>query len=205
MYYGEKFNALTHLIGAALALAGGVVLITLAVQDGDPWKIVSVSIYGATLLLLYSASTLYHSVKGRAKRILQKLDHHSIYLLIAGSYTPFCLVTLRGPWGWSLFGVVWGLAVLGILQELRPGHATRKLSVAIYVVMGWAALAALFPLLEALGWAGFAWLAGGGLLYTVGIIFYALDARLRHAHGIWHLFVIAGSAAHYVAILYYVL
>lgn len=204
MYYGEKFNALTHLIGAALALAGGVVLITLAVQDGDPWKIVSISIYGATLLLLYSASTLYHSVKGRAKRILQKLDHHSIYLLIAGSYTPFCLVTLRGPWGWSLFGVVWGLAVLGILQELRPGRATRKLSVAIYVVMGWAALAALFPLLEALGWAGFAWLAGGGLLYTVGIIFYALDTRLRHAHGIWHLFVIAGSAAHFIAILYYV-
>ncbi|MHB1359544.1 MAG: PAQR family membrane homeostasis protein TrhA [Rhodocyclaceae bacterium] len=205
MYYGEKFNALTHLIGAALALAGGVVLVTLAVQDGDPWKIVSVSIYGATLLLLYSASTLYHSVKGRAKRILQKLDHFSIYLLIAGSYTPFCLVTLRGPWGWSLFGVVWGLAVLGILQELRPGRATRQLSVAIYVVMGWTALVAIVPLLEKLGLAGFAWLAGGGLLYTVGIIFYALDARLRHAHGIWHLFVIAGSAAHYVAILYYVL
>ncbi|MDO8960048.1 MAG: hemolysin III family protein [Rhodocyclaceae bacterium] len=205
MYYGEKFNALTHLIGAALALAGGVVLITLAVQDGDPWKIVSVSIYGATLVLLYSASTLYHSVKGRAKRILQKLDHHSIYLLIAGSYTPFCLVTLRGPWGWSLFGVVWGLAVLGILQELRPRRETRILSMAIYVLMGWVALVALFPLLEALSWAGFAWLAGGGLLYTVGITFYVLDARLRHAHGIWHLFVIAGSAAHYVAILYYVL
>ncbi|OGA11954.1 MAG: hemolysin III, partial [Betaproteobacteria bacterium RIFCSPLOWO2_02_FULL_65_20] len=156
MYYGEKFNALTHLVGAVLALAGTVVLIVLAALDGDPWKVVSVSIYGTTLTLLYSFSTLYHSLRGRGKNILRKLDHHSIYLLIAGSYTPFCLVTLRGPWGWSLFGVVWGLAALGSLQELRPKSGARILSVVIYVAMGWAALVALVPLVHALGPAGFA-------------------------------------------------
>lgn len=205
MYYGEKFNALTHLVGAVLALAGTAVLIVLAALDGDPWKVVSVSIYGVTLVLLYSFSTLYHSLRGRAKNILRELDHQGIYLLIAGSYTPFCLVTLRGPWGWSLLGVVWGLAVLGSLQELRSKNGARILSVAIYVVMGWVALVALVPLLQALGPAGFAWIAVGGLFYTVGILFYALDTRLTHGHGIWHLFVIAGSATHYVAILHYVL
>jgi len=205
MYYGEKFNALTHLVGAVLALAGTVVLIVLAVLDGDPWKVVSVSIYGVTLALLYSFSALYHSLRGRPKNILRKLDHHSIYLLIAGSYTPFCLVTLRGPWGWSLLGVVWGLAVFGSLQELRPKSGARILSVVIYVAMGWVGLVALVPLLHALGPAGFAWVAAGGLFYTIGIVFYALDTRLTHAHGVWHLFVLAGSATHYVAILNYVL
>jgi hemolysin III len=205
MYHGEKFNAWTHLVGAVLALAGTVALIVLASRDGDPWKLVSISIYGATLVLLYGVSTAYHSLRGRAKDVLRELDHHGIYLLIAGSYTPFCLVTLRGPWGWSLFGVVWGLAVLGSLQELRAGSETGLMSMVIYVVMGWVALVAVVPLLRALGLAGFAWLAGGGLLYTIGIVFYALDTRLVHAHGIWHLFVIAGSAAHYVAILLYVL
>lgn len=204
MYYGEKFNALTHLAGAVLALVGTVVLIVLAAQDGDPWKIVSVSIYGATLVLLYGFSTAYHSLRGRAKNILRELDHHSIYLLIAGTYTPFCLVTLRGPWGWSLFGAVWGLAVLGSLQELRPQGGARILSVVIYVVMGWVALVALVPMLRVLGPDGFAWVVAGGLFYTVGIVFYALDTRLRHSHGIWHLFVLAGSVAHYVAILRYV-
>ena len=205
MEHGEKFNALTHLVGAVLALAGTVVLIVLAALDGDPWKVVSVSIYSVTLVLLYSVSAAYHSLRGRAKNVLRKLDHHSIYLLIAGTYTPFCLVTLRGPWGWSLLGVVWGLAVLGILQELRSNGGARIRSVVIYVVMGWVALAALVPLLEALGSAGFAWLVAGGLSYTIGIVFYALDTRIKHAHGVWHLFVIAGSASHYVAILHYVL
>ena len=158
-----------------------------------------------TLILLYSTSTLYHSVRGRTKVILRKLDHLSIYLLIAGSYTPFCLVTLRGPWGWTLFGVVWTLALLGILQDLRQRSGPRILSVVIYITMGWVALVALAPLLQALGYAGFAWLAAGGLFYTIGIIFYALDTRLRHAHGVWHLFVIAGSATHYIAVLRYVL
>ena len=205
MHDGEKFNALTHLIGALLALAGSVVLIVLAALDGDPWKVVSVSVYGVTLVLLYSFSALYHGLHGRAKNLLRELDHHSIYLLIAGSYTPFCLVTLRGPWGWSLLSVVWGLAVLGSLQELRSKSGARILSVVIYVVMGWVALVALAPLRQALGSAGFAWLAAGGLFYTIGIVFYALDSRLTYAHGIWHLFVIAGSATQYIAILRYVL
>lgn len=205
MYRGEKFNAITHLVGLLLALAGTVVLIVLAALDGDPWKVVSVSIYGTTLVLLYSFSTSYHSFRGRAKNILRELDHHGIYLLIAGSYTPFCLVTLRGPWGWALFGVEWGLAVVGILQEVILKSRTRMLSVVVYVVMGWGALVALVPLLHGLGPGGFAWLAAGGLLYTIGIVFYAMDTRLRHAHGIWHLFVLAGSSAHYVAILRYVL
>ncbi len=205
MYYGEKFNASTHLVGAILALIGTIVLIAQAVPLGDPWKLASVSIYGVTLVLLYSFSALYHSVRGRAKRILRELDHHGIYLLIAGSYTPFCLVTLRGAWGWSLLGVVWGLAAIGSLQELSPRSGARILSVVIYVVMGWVALAALVPLQHGLGQAGFAWVAAGGLFYTVGIVFYALDTRLTHAHGIWHLFVIAGSTTHYVAIQHYVL
>jgi hemolysin III len=205
MYRGEKFNAVTHLVGAALALGGSVVLVVLAALTGDPWKIVSVSIYGLTLVLLYTVSTLYHSVRGSAKDVLRELDYQSIYLLIAGSYTPFCLVTLRGPWGWSLFGVMWGLAVVGCLQELGSRSEARILSVVIYVVMGWVALFALIPLLEALGPTGFAWVAAGGVFYTVGIIFFALDSRVTHAHGVWHLFVVAGSVTHYVAIMRYVL
>jgi hemolysin III len=181
------------------------VLVVLAALSGDAWKVVGVTIYGVTLVSLYSISGLYHSVRGRPKNVLRALDHQSIYLLIAGSYTPFCLVTLRGPWGWSLFGIVWGLAVLGGLQELRARTGARILSVVIYLLMGWVAVAALFPLLDALGPAGFAWLAAGGVFYTVGIVFYALDARLAHAHGVWHLFVLAGSASHYYAILKYVL
>jgi hemolysin III len=205
MYYGEKLNASTHLLGAALALAGTAVLVTRALLDGSMWKLVSVAIYGSTLILLYSFSTLYHSVRGPAKNFLRKLDHHSIYLLIAGSYTPFCLVSLRHTWGWPLLAVIWGLGILGSLLELRPQSEARLLSVAIYAIMGWAALAAIVPLMDALGSTGFAWLAAGGLLYTVGIIFFVLDSRLKHAHGIWHLFVLGGSAAHYVAILNYVL
>lgn len=205
MYYGEKLNAWTHLIGAVLALVGSVVLIVVAAQSGDPWKVVSVSIYSVTLVLLYSFSALYHSFRGRAKDILRALDHQGIYLLIAGSYTPFCLVTLRGPWGWSLLAVVWSLAVLGGVQELWQKSEARILSLVIYIAMGWVVVVALIPLVHALGTAGFIWLAAGGVFYTTGIVFYALDTRLAHAHGVWHLFVMAGSTAHYVAILYYVL
>ena len=150
MYHGERLNAITHLVAAALALAGAAVLVVLAARGGDPWKVVSVSIYGLTLVLLYTFSVLYHSLRGRAKSVLQKLDHQSIYLLIAGSYTPFCLVTLRGVWGWSLFGVVWGLAVIGSLQEFWADKA-RILSVVIYVVMGWAVVVALGPCARPLG------------------------------------------------------
>lgn len=204
MYHGERFNAISHLIGAVLALTGGVVLIVLTALHGDAWKVVSVSIYSATLVLLYVISTLYHSLRGRPKDILRKLDYQAIYLLIAGSYTPFCLVTLHGAWGWSLLGTVWTLALLGMLQELHPKNEARVLSIVIYVLMGWVALIAVVPLLHALGRSGFIWLAAGGLFYTGGIVFYAYDYKFRHWHGIWHLFVVAGSAAHYFAILYYV-
>ncbi len=205
MYHGERFNAWSHLIGALLALSGAVVLIVLAAVGGDARKVVSVSVYGATLVLLYSTSTLYHSLRGRIKIIFRKLDHLAIYLLIAGSYTPFCLITLRGAWGWSLFGIVWGLAVFGMLQEIKPRSEARILSLVIYAVMGWIVLIAVDPLLLALGSAGFAWLAAGGILYTVGIVFYAFDEKFRHWHGIWHLFVLGGSAMHFIAILFYVL
>jgi hemolysin III len=205
MYHGEKFNAWTHLVGALLSVAGAVWLLVLAAWDGDVWKVVSVAIYGVTLVILYSASTLYHSLRGRAKRIFKKLDHLSIYLLIAGSYTPFCLVTLRGPWGWTLFAIVWTLAAVGMLQEIKPRSEARVMSLVIYAVMGWIVLVAIEPLIAGLGMAGFIWLAAGGVLYTVGIVFYAFDERFRHWHGIWHLFVMSGSLAHFVAVLRYVL
>jgi hemolysin III len=205
MYYGERFNAWTHLVGAVLAFVGALWLLVLASLDGEPMKIVSVAIYGATLLLLYSVSTIYHSVQGRAKVIMRKIDHLSIYLLIAGSYTPFCLVTLRGPWGWSLFAVVWVLALIGMLQEIKPRSEARVLSLVIYALMGWIVLVAVKPLIAALGAAGFAWLAAGGVFYTVGIIFFAYDRRFRHWHGIWHLFVMVGSLLHFVAVLFYVI
>lgn len=204
MYYGERFNSISHLAGAALAVVGATVLIVLAARLGDPWKIVSFSIYGAMLLALYLSSTLYHSLRGRAKKVWCKFDHCAIYLLIAGSYTPFALVSLRGPWGWTLFGCVWGLAVFGIAQEIWLAKGQRLLSLFIYVLMGWLAIVAAVPLVKALGWEGFLWLAAGGLLYTVGIVFYVFDEKWRHAHGVWHLFVLGGSACHYFTVVSYV-
>ncbi len=205
MYHGERLNSITHLLGAVAAAAGLAVLVVLAAQQGDAWKVVSFSIYGASLLLLYLFSTLYHSTRGRAKAILQKFDHHAIYLLIAGSYTPFTLVTLRGAWGWTLFGTIWGLAVLGmVVDSLHNKQARRILPMVIYIVMGWLVLIAFKPLLAALPTAAVLWLVAGGLFYTLGTVFYALDKKLRHAHGIWHLFVLAGSVSHYLAVLLYV-
>jgi hemolysin III len=204
MYHGERFNSATHLLGTVLAGAGATVLVLLAARQGDAWKVASFSIYGTLLFALYAVSTLYHSTRGNLKNVLRKLDHCSIYLLIAGTYTPFTLVTLRGTWGWSLFGVIWGLAAVGIVQEAWLGKGARILSLVVYVLMGWLGLIAVKPLIAALTPAGFAWLAAGGLFYTVGIVFYALDEKLRHGHGIWHLFVLAGSASHYLALLLYV-
>lgn len=204
MYYGERFNSISHLVGAALALAGSALLIVLAARLGDPWKIVSFSIYGAMLVALYVFSTLYHSVRGRAKDVLRKFDHCAIYLLIAGSYTPFALVSLRGAWGWSLLGTVWGLGLFGILQEIWLASGARVLSLVIYVLMGWLALVAVSPLWQALTPAGFAWLSAGGVFYTVGIFFYSTDHKLRHGHGLWHLFVLAGSICHFFTVLLYV-
>lgn len=205
MYHGEKFNSLTHLLGAALAISGLSILVTIAVLQGDPWKVVSFSIYGTTLVLLYGFSTIYHSIRNqRAKAILQKLDHNAIYLLIAGSYTPIALVTLHGPWGWTLFGLSWALAMVGIAQELTLGRRTRKLSMVLYLLMGWLVVVAIKPLIAAMPAAGLAWLVAGGLVYSVGIYFYVYGERRKHFHGIWHLFVLGGSVAHFMCILLYV-
>ena len=203
MYPGERFNSISHLVGACLALVGSVVLIVLASLHGDARKIVSLSIYSVSLLALYTFSTLYHSLKGRAKRVFRHLDHTAIYLLIAGSYTPLTLVVLGGRLGWALFAAVWALAVIGVVQEFRKVKGERVLSVVIYVTMGWLAVVALGPLARALGTAGFAGLISGGVFYTAGIAFYALDRRLPVFHGIWHLFVLAGSVAHYLVVLAY--
>lgn len=206
MYYGERLNSYTHLLGAVAACAGLAWLVVLAAQQGDAWKVVSFSIYGASLVLLYLLSTLYHSIRGRAKPVLARLDHSAIYLLIAGTYTPFTLVSLRGAWGWTLFGLVWGLAVFGIVVDALHARGSRRiLPVVLYIVMGWLVVIALKPLLVVLPRAGLLWLLAGGLFYSGGIVFYALDKRLRHAHGIWHVFVLAGSLCHYLAIFLYVL
>lgn len=204
MYKGERFNSISHLVGAVAALVGLVIVVVAAARQGDPWKIVSFSVYGATLFSLYTISTLYHSLRGRAKRIFRKLDHLSIYFLIAGTYTPFTLVTLRGAWGWTIFGIIWGLALVGIGLEALPQKGNRVLSVVVYVLMGWLVLVALEPLLQALPPAGFIWLLLGGICYTGGLVFYMFDEKVRHFHGIWHLFVLAGSISHYVTILFYV-
>jgi len=204
MVHGERFNGITHGVGAMASILGGVLLVGVATRSGDAWKVVSVSIYSLTLLLLYLSSTLYHSTRGATKDVLRKMDHCAIYLLIAGTYTPFTLVTLRATIGWTMFGVVWTLAVLGIAQELLYARRGRVLSLVIYVVMGWLAVVGIGPLIDALGRTGFAWLAAGGVSYTAGIVFYATDHKVRHGHGIWHLFVLAGSSCHYIAILLHV-
>lgn len=201
MYKGERFNSISHLVGAVLALAGLSVLVVFASLQGDPWKIVSFSIYGATLVALYTFSTLYHSFKGRVKKLFQKFDHLAIYLLIAGTYTPFTLVTIRNPWGWTIFGVVWGLAFLGIVIETLFQSKKRILPLIIYVAMGWLILIAFKPILESLPTRGIVLLTLGGTLYTIGVIFYVMDKKIRHFHGIWHLFVLGGSISHYFAIL----
>ena len=204
MYRGERFNGYSHLAGTLLAIAAAAALILYGASKGDAWKIVSFSIYGTTLILLFGFSTLYHSTRGRAKSIFRKFDHSAIYLLIAGTYTPFTLVTLRGPWGWSLFGVVWGLALVGIIQELTVARGSRWISLVIYIVMGWVAVIGTAPMIQALTWRGFAWLIVGGVIYTAGTVFYIFDHKYRHWHGIWHLFVLAGAAIHYTAIFLYV-
>jgi hemolysin III len=205
MIKGERFNSISHLLGAALALAGAVVLVVAASRRGDAYRIVSFAIYGVTLFLLYLISTLYHGLPhGRAKRVFQVLDHQAIYLLIAGSYTPFTLVSLNGVVGWWMFGAIWGMALLGLVLDALPLRGARVLPMVIYLVMGWLIVLAIKPLLAALPGAGFIWLLTGGLFYTSGALFYALDHRYPWMHGVWHLFVLAGSISHYVAILAYI-
>ena len=203
MHRKEIFNSVSHIIGSVLALAGMVVLIVLAALRGEGFRVVAVSIYGVTLVFLYIVSSLYHGLEGRARRVFQRLDHVAIYLLIAGTYTPFTLGPLRGPWGWSLFGVLWGLAVIGIIQEFIP-QRTRRLSMVFYVVMGWLIVIAIGPLMRHLPVPGLEWLVTGGLLYTVGVLFFLFDEKWRYAHEIWHMFVLAGSLTQYGAVLFYV-
>ena len=203
MYKKEIANTITHVAGAVFALAGLVVLVVSASYRGDAWRIVSYTIYGVTLLLLYSSSALYHGAHGRVKKFLRMVDHQAIYLLIAGTYTPFTLVTLRGVWGWSLFVVVWGLAAFGIVLESFHKKGHRLAQLIIYLMMGWMIILALGPLARALPFWGLAWLMIGGLFYTSGVIFYVMDDVYPHYHGIWHLFVLAGSLSHYFAILFF--
>jgi len=202
---GERFNTITHLIGTVLAVIATAVAVTIAAKRSGARVVTAVSIYGAMLIVLYLSSTLYHSLRGKAKRVFRVFDHTSIYLLIAGTYTPFTLVTLRGPVGWWLFGIVWTLAVIGIAKDVFFHGRLRSLSIGLYVVMGWLIVAAIGPLQRALPAVGIIWLAIGGLFYTAGIIFYAHSTRVAHMHGIWHLCVIGGSVCHYFTVLFYVL
>jgi len=201
MYKGERFNSISHLVGASLALAGSAVLVTIAAMGGDSRRTVSYSVYGVTLFLLYLASTLYHSLRGKAKRVFRVLDHQAIYLLIAGTYTPFTVMALKGAQGWWMFGAIWGLAVIGIVLDALPRRGLRVVPVVIYLVMGWLCVFALDPIIAALPRAGFIWLVAGGIFYTSGVAFYILDHWYPWSHGIWHLFVLAGSTSHYFAIL----
>lgn len=205
MRRGERFNSISHLVGAVLALAGLAPLVMVAADGGDARTITSFSIFGTTLLLLYLASTLYHSANGPGKAVFRRLDHAAIYLLIAGTYTPFTLVALGGNLGWSLFAAVWSLAVVGVVHaSLRSHKSGMGIQVALCLAMGWIIVFALDPLLESLPEAGLAWLIAGGLSYTTGVIFFVLDDKMRHAHGVWHLFVLGGSISHYISIIGYV-
>ena len=197
----ELFNALTHGLGATAALAGGAVLITLAALFGDAWQLTASIVFGITLLLLYVASTLYHAiqhpvVKGR----LKVFDHCAIYLLIAGTYTPFTLIGLRGPVGWTLFGVIWALAVFGVIFKLFYTGRFELLSTVVYIAMGWLIIVAAKPAMAALDAWTFGWLIAGGVLYTLGTVFYHRPG-MRYSHAIWHMFVIAGSVCHYIAVM----
>jgi hemolysin III len=204
MYYGERLNGYTHLAGSVLALGGAAMLVSAAAEKGDALRLASVSIYAATLFVVYLSSTVYHSTRGPLKELFRKLDHTSIYLLIAGSYTPFALVSLKGTAGWTLFAATWTLALIGILQEIWVAKGRRLTSIAIYVIMGWMGLVVMEPLVRALTWDGFTLLLAAGGVYTAGLVFYLFDERFRHWHGLWHLCVMGGSALHFAAVLKFV-
>jgi hemolysin III len=201
---GEEIaNSVTHGVALAASAAALPILVVVNVARGDTWQIVGGSIFGATLILLYAASTLYHALpQPRAKRVFRALDHSAIYLLIAGTYTPFALGVLRGPWGWTLLAGIWGLATLGIIAKATMGFRFPRLSTAIYLLMGWLAVIAIRPLAAQLGAAGMVWLIAGGLSYTAGVAFFAWE-RLRFGHMVWHLFVAGGSVCHFFAVLWH--
>ena len=199
----EILHGITHGIGTALAVAGLVVLVVLAAHRGDAWRIVSFSMYGGSLTILYLASTLYHSFQDeRLKRFFRHLDHLSIFLLIAGTYTPVTLISLRGAWGWTLFALIWGLAAGGIVYELLFLGRYKWITVTIYLVMGWLAIVAVKPMLTMVPRGLFWWLLAGGLCYTGGVFFYARK-KMRYHHVLWHLFVLFGSACHFLGFFFY--
>lgn len=201
----EAANVATHALGALLSVVGLVSLVTLSCSFGTPWHIVGASVFGGTLVFLYTASSIYHAVSGsRAKHLAKIMDHAGIYMLIAGTYTPFMLVTLRGPWGWSLLGVAWGLAIAGISLEAFWVYRPKWLSAAVFLAMGWMILIAGKPLYLALPRPGMTLLIAGGLFYTLGTVFYVMK-RVRYHHAVWHLFVLGGSACHFFAVARYVL
>ncbi|MGE5468756.1 MAG: PAQR family membrane homeostasis protein TrhA [Ignavibacteria bacterium] len=203
---GEEIaNAVTHGVGAILAIVGLAVMTAFAALHGDAFHVTACAIFGAALVLCYTASTLYHGIPiERAKRVLRALDHSAIFLLIAGTYTPFMLVNLRGPWGWSLLSVIWALAVGGIALRLVLRGRRHGVVVAFYVAMGWVVVVAVQPMLERVATGGLLLLAGGGLAYTGGVVFYKWR-RLPYNHAIWHGFVLLGSALHFFAVLFYVI
>lgn len=197
----EIVNSLTHGVGVLLAIAATAVLITRAAAHGDPWQVVGCSVFGASLIFLYTASTLYHSVSApRAKKVLRALDHTAIFVLIAGTYTPFALVNLRGPWGWSLFVAIWCVAVFGMVSRLTFLRRWPAVTVALYVLMGWAVVVVARPFIQHVSTPGLVLLVAGGLAYTAGLAFYSWE-RLPYNHAIWHGFVLAGSACHVFAVL----
>ena len=201
----EIANGVTHGLGLLLSIAGLYALVVLTSAYGNAWHVVGCTIYGSSLVALYAVSTLYHSLPNpRWKVILRRIDHIAMFLLIAGTYTPFTLVNLRGPFGWTLFGLVWGLAVVGIVFKLVYGHRLEWLSLALYLTMGWICLIAAKPIIAVIPTAGLLWLLAGGLCYTAGTVFYAYDHAVRFFHTVWHLFVLAGSALHFGAVFYYV-
>lgn len=204
----DPVSALTHLVGALLAVAGLVILVAHAARGGSVWQLVADSVFGASMIALYSASTVYHIIPGTGKLnlVLRKLDHIMIYVLIAGTYTPFCLGPLRGPWGWSLFGAIWGLALGGLVLKLFWMNAPRWLSTVLYIVMGWLVVVAMYPLVQRSPAAAVEWLLAGGIAYTVGAVFYAtkwpkLWPPTFGFHELWHLFVMAGTISHFFAVL----
>ncbi len=207
MYYGEKFNSITHLVGAVLSLIGFGALVTIGVTGNRPMLLLSFTVFGFTQVLLYTMSTLYHSIPSPGiKRIFRKLDHIAIYLLIAGTYTPYMLVSLADSGGPLLLAVVWGLALIGLLIDTLNPNRIELLQLLIYLLMGWLCMLKFTELRTAMPAAGVIWLTVGGITYTAGILFYVLDTagKLRHAHGIWHLFVLCGSISHFISIIVYV-
>ncbi len=202
----EIANAVTHCIGILLGIAALSLLVVFASLKGDPWKIVSFSLYGASLVILYTASTIYHSVKKmHLKKFFQIVDHSSIFILIAGTYTPFVLVNMRGPWGWSLFGIIWGLALCGIIIKSLVGTGGDKLSTAVYLAMGWLIVIAFHKMIFSIPLMGIIWLLIGGVCYSAGAVFFLLEKRIPFSHPLWHLFVLAGSITHFFGILFHVL